>query len=110
MRALMTVLRADGSAQTTDVFMPEEPGFELLDQLIRPLLDGADLEHVSVLHQGARADMFVDEAGRLRGLPRNDVAPAIYRAATMRRAPKTDPETLPYIAGAAVLFDRQVWF
>lgn len=105
------ILRADGAESTCQVDWPVDPGYHRLKDLIVPLLDGAHLEHVSVLHKGQRTDMFVDEMGHCKTppLPRNEAATAIYRAATLRRAPKTDPESLPWIAGTAILFDRVVW-
>ena len=70
------------------------------------------LEHVTVLHDGKRADMFVDEMGHVRmdgPKPRNDVATGLYRANWMAQHRGQDPEDLPFIAGNAVLFDRIVW-
>ncbi len=106
------ILRANGVEETSQIDWPHDPGYDRLKALIEPLLDGAHLEHVSVLHKGGRADMFVDKEGHCKDppLPRNEAATAIYRAATMRREPKTDPESLPYIVGTAILFDRMVWF
>jgi hypothetical protein len=66
-------------------------------------------EHVSVLFEGKPADMFVDENGHAKNLPRNEAATAIYRAYSLRQHPNTDPESLPFIAGTAVLFDAPVW-
>lgn len=74
-----------------------------------PLLDGGDLEHVSVLFGGRRADMFVDDRGIEKDLPRNEAATAIYRANWLSRHPGADPESIPAIYGLAVLFDRIVW-
>jgi hypothetical protein len=54
--------------------------------------------------------MFVDEDGHGRERPRNEAATTIYRANWLRQHPGVDPETLPWIAGPAVLFDRRVWF
>jgi hypothetical protein len=56
-------------------------------------------------------DMFVDEIGHVRDggpKPRNDAATAIYRANWLR-AEGGDPETLPWIAGIAIVFDRRIW-
>ena len=87
-----------------------EPTYFALRDIIKPLLNDADLEHVSVLFKGERADMFVDEIGLMKGLPRNDAATDIYRANTLARHPNTAPESLSYIAGTAILFMRRVWF
>jgi hypothetical protein len=91
------------------------PGYDQLKAFIEPLLDGAPLEHVSVLWNGKPADMFVDELGRLElttrpPLPRNEEATTIYRAAALRREPERDPESMPFIAGTAILFEQRVWF
>ncbi len=111
MNTTYRVLRADGSETISEIDWPADPGYHRIKDLIEPLLDGAYLEHVTVLHNGQRADMFVDELGHRKAppLPRNEAATAIYRAATLRRAPKTHPESLPCIVGTAILFDRVVW-
>jgi len=100
---------------TSAVQWPREPGYNAIKSLIEPILAGEPLMHVSVLHDGKRRDMFVSEIGRMelttRGpLPRNDRATAIYRAKWLTRHPEVDPESLPFIAGPAVLFERVVWF
>ena len=53
--------------------------------------------------------MFVNETGIVKKLPRNDEATRLYRANWLKRHPKDDPESLPYIAGAAVVFEERVW-
>ena len=58
---------------------------------------------------GEWTDMFVDEMGALRRLPRNDAATRIYRNGFLSKRPDDDPEKLPYIAGPAVVFLRPVW-
>lgn len=80
-----------------------------LDRLLRPLLDGADFEHVLVNWNGARADMFVGEDSSLRDLPVNDKATRIYRAASMERYPRLRPDCLPAVHGVAVLFEEIIW-
>lgn len=103
------IMRPGRETETQTADLPLEPGYDRLKQLIRPLLDGHDLEHVTVLYGDRRADMFVDEMGGCKGLPVNDAATAIYRAAAMRREPDTDPDSLPAIFGTAILFERIVW-
>jgi hypothetical protein len=110
MPTTFTILHADGSSETRSAELAAEPGFDALDQLLRPLLDGGDLEHVNVFHDGRYTDMFVDEIGMLKGLPRNEAATAIYRNNTLVHVPGTNPESLPAIYGTAVLFNRKVWF
>ena len=91
------------------------PGYVQLKAVIEPLLDGDPMEHVSVLWEGKRADMFVSELGHVPLTTRlplqcNDAATAIYRANWLKHHPGTDPESLHWIAGTAVLFDDLVWF
>jgi hypothetical protein len=105
-----SVIRPGHASETHSIDWPKEPGFDRISALVRPLLDGAELERVAVLHHQRRTDMFVDETGALRGLPRNDEATEIYRANWLQQHPHTDPEALPAIYGTAILFDRPVWF
>jgi hypothetical protein len=126
MKTTITILRVGQPAEEREVEFKERdrsklapgddgPGYDQLRQLIEPLLDGEPLEHVGVLWEGKRRDMFVSELGHVtleaRGpLPRNEEATAIYRANWLRGHPETDPESLAFIAGTAILFDERVWF
>jgi hypothetical protein len=112
MKTTIKIFRPDGTVEERDVSdtMTAEPGYSALRDLITPLLDGRNMEHVSVLHDGQRADMFVDEEGHLLGLPRNEAATTIYRNNWLTQHPDVDPETIPFIVGPAVLFSRRVWF
>lgn len=106
------ILLPDGTRAEGFVDLPEEPSrYSEIRAAIRALLvlGKAYPEHVSVLHESKRADMFVHEDGHGDGLPRNEAATAIYRAAWLRDHPADEPETLPWIAGPAVIFDRIVW-
>ena len=115
----MLIPAGDLPLEVTEGRLEEAPGLKALQAIIDPLLDGADLEHVTVLAAFEAGgvlealDMFVSERGHLDGLPRNNRATAIYRQATMlgeSAAPTPhDPEELPFIAGPAVLFNRRVW-
>ena len=102
------------AAQIVNVRMPDKPSLRDIHIVVLPLLDRGDgvqrdLEHVSVLFQGEHADMFVDEVGVNDGLPRNDLATDIYRANWLDQFPDVDPESLPHIAGTAIVFGRRVW-
>lgn len=110
MLATYHIYKPSHPVETKQVDWPEQPGFKQINELVKPLLEGANLEHVTVLHNGKRADMFVDEVGALKRLPVNAEATAIYRANWMQQHPGTDPNSLPEIYGTAILFDRQVWF
>lgn len=74
---------------------------------INELLEGR-LEHVSVLFNGKRADMFVveDSAGNL---PVNELATKIYHASSLSRNPTADTSSWAKIYGSAVVFDERVW-
>ena len=69
------------------------------------------MEHVSVLFNGHRRDMFVGETSAINGRHiRNIRATEIYRANALSQNPGLDPEDLPAISGPAVLFpDVIVW-
>jgi len=110
MKTIMRIYRPAQSCEVQEIDLPEDPGYRRLKKIIVPLLDGADLEHVAFLFEGRPADMFVDETSKIKGLPRNDEATAIYRANWLSRHPQADPESLADIAGTAIVFDRQVWF
>ena len=91
--------------------LPERPNLNQLRQIIEPHLDGERLEHVTVLWNGRRTDMFVGENSAINGrMIRNVRATEIYRNNWLTQYPDTDPESLPAISGPAVIFDRRVWF
>ena len=108
MRTDLLILLADGTRQQCTVDMKGDPGFAELRDVLEPILTGRP-EHVAVLHEGRRTDMFVHENGHGEGLPRNEAATAIYRASWLEGHPQDEPESLPCIAGPAVIFDRIVW-
>lgn len=106
-----TIIRANGDEEVHSVQLPAEPDFFQLKAIIQPIIgERNDFEHVGVLHNDVRTDMFVDEMGRLKGLPRNERATAIYRHNWLSKHPDTNPELMPAIVGTAVLFARRVWF
>jgi hypothetical protein len=100
-----------GTFADHEILMDEKPSYNDLCSLVEPHLGGSRLMHVRVLCPllGAWTDMFVDEMGALRRLPRNDDATRIYRNGLLSKRPDDDPEKLPYIAGTAVVFLRPVW-
>jgi hypothetical protein len=95
--------------------LPRRPTYDEIAAVVRPLLGCEWFEHVNCLADFAgglnfrRADMFVDETGVLKGLPRNGAATAIYRRNALLHQGVSDPESLPWIAGVAILFERRVW-
>lgn len=104
-----TILRADGAEEVHSQRMHDKPGYMALQVLVRPFLACEYAERVRVLHDGQALDLFVDEDGLAKRLPRNEKATAIYRNNVMTRHPGTDPESLAHIVGDSVLFSRPVW-
>jgi hypothetical protein len=109
MKTKYTIFYPDGTEVSVDVDWPENPGYRQICALVRPLLNDAEMEHVTVLHKGKRADMFVDEMGSIRALPACEKATEIYRSAWLARHPDAFPGDLAAIYGVAVLFHRIVW-
>lgn len=105
----MTILRPGKTPEEREVDLPPKPGYVALKALLTPLLDGGEIEHVYVSWVGKTSDMFVDDMGHRKGLPRNNIATDIYRYYALRR-PGTNPDFLPFIVGPAILFNRRVWF
>jgi hypothetical protein len=105
------VISETGTYVEHEVLMDKKPLYNDLRGLVEPHLGGSRLMHVRVLCPliGEWTDMFVDEMGALRRLPRNEKATSIYRNGFLAKRPDDDPETLPYIAGTAVVFLRPVW-
>jgi hypothetical protein len=105
------VIAETGTFAEHEILMDPKPLYDELRCLVEPHLRGARLMHVRVLCPllGKWTDMFVDEMGALRRLPRNDSATRIYRNGFLSKRPDDDPEKLPYIAGTAVVFLRPVW-
>jgi hypothetical protein len=104
------VLGVDGTVTEGTVTMSDPPAYAELKRVVEQHISG-DMEHVYVWNDrapNARGDMFCDEVGQLKGLPRNEAATAMYRRAWVQ-ATGDDPETLPWIAGPAVVFDEVVW-
>lgn len=110
MKTTMTILRVGAAPEVRDVDLPERPHYDMLVELITPILDGGFLERVRVWHEGKYTDLFCDEDFRLKGLERNEAATGIYRSNVLTHETGIDPESLPDIRGTAVLFDRAVWF
>jgi hypothetical protein len=105
------VITEGGMFADHEILMDKKPIYDELRRLVEPHLGGAKLMRVRVLCPllGEWTDMFVDEMGALRRLPRNDAATRIYRNGFLSKRPDDDPEKLPYIAGTAVVFLRPVW-
>ena len=103
------VIPETGHFADHEIMLEKKPVYADLRGVVEPHLGGANLMHVPVLLLGAWTDMFIDEMGALKRLPRNDAATTIYRNGFLSKNPDDDPEKLPYIAGPAVVFFRPVW-
>jgi hypothetical protein len=99
----------NGNCERGQVYWRRDPSYFEIRDLVKSYLDGGDLEHVAVLVEGHRRDMFVDEEGIRKKLPRNETATRIYRNNWLTQHPSVDRESLPCIVGPAVLFDRIIW-
>jgi len=110
METKYTVITPAGEAVDYVEELPEFPGSERISLIVEPILGpGTYMDHVTVLHDGKYTDMFVDEMGFSKGLPRNEKATTIYRNNWLSSHPTVDPEALNFIVGPAVLFHRRVW-
>jgi hypothetical protein len=111
----MLIMRPEAPNHKMEIELVKYPSYDTLKTLLGPIIGCHHIEHVSVLadFEGAtafrRADMFVDEDGHAKGLPRNGNATEIYRRNATIHQDVKDQETLSWIAGTAVLFDRIVW-
>ena len=117
-----------GELVENEVMWPEKPSIQQIHQLVDGLLRTREIECLLVLAAfDAVKDpdnlqllhMFVDELARDKDLPLNPTATAIFEtltwekrgwAATSKQRAMPELEDNFYIAGPAVLFDRQVWF
>jgi len=107
----MTIIPAViGAPEVRTVMLKPEPGYDQLKKLLYPVFQPDNFEHVTVLYEDERRDMFVGETSALGSQPRNITATAVYRNAWLTRNPLDDPESLPPVCGTAVLFSRRVWF
>lgn len=110
METTFTIIHTDGKEEMRTAELPATPNYWDIKAIVDPIIAGDYFEHVTVLHNDVRTDMFVDEDGLGKELPRNEKATAIYRANWLKHNPSALPESLPFIAGTAVLFSRQIWF
>lgn len=115
----LVFIPAFGAQEKHEVELTSTPSSVELHQFIDPLLGTRQFEHVLVypsetgwLGADHYRDMFVDETGMVKGLPRNIAATALYRRNFLvhQQPPVDDDDTLPAIYGPAVFFpDRKVW-
>lgn len=93
-----------------EVQWPKDPGYDLIMTVVEQIFPRHTSEHVSVLYNNQPCDMFVDETGHWKKLPRNNKATDIYRANWLKQHPTAHPETLSHIVGDVILFERRIWY
>jgi hypothetical protein len=105
------VFTETGGRVDHEILMEKKPVYQDLFALVEPHLGGASPMHIRVLcpFLNAWTDMFIDDMGALKRLPRNEEATRIFRNGYLAKRPGDDPEKLPYIAGPAVVFLRSLW-
>lgn len=130
MQTAYMVLYPGGKIKRADVTLPDRPPgwahdsadyYTALKTLVESFT-GPPMEHVTVFGNFGPPnaatshrylDMFVNELGHVSTPPlmRNDNATTIYRRNYLAHHADEpiDPETLPWIAGTAVLFRDKVW-
>lgn len=97
------IIPVEGDIEHKEVDWSAARGYNCFKTLLEPIFNPHYWEHVTVVNDlGERGDMFVNEMGRLIGLPYNERASRIYSRASGRGGT---------IVGPAVYFpDRRVWF
>ncbi len=101
----------DGAERAGQARLDINPSVREVKQALSQFISG-EIEHVTIMRPNSNdgaADMFVDEMGVMKGLPRNEKATELYRAWWLYHHPHDDPESLPWIAGVAIVFDELVW-
>lgn len=113
MSAGLPMFIIEPSGSITERYVPRLPD---LRQLQNEYLNGEWGEHVTVLWNGKRAHMFVDETGALKLLEPNAKATAIYHNATRSRAKLTlygnlqDKPDDYMLADAPLIYGRAVFW
>ena len=108
MKTNYTVFHPDGSELKGALDWPEFPSRELVSEFVETILPASALElmPLEIHHDHMISDMFVKADYHQ---PRNESATTVYRQNYIVHNPGTNPESLPFIAGPAVLFYRKVW-
>lgn len=92
------ILLSDG---TTIESTHRDPNLEQMQCIV-----GGYIELVSVLHNGKRTTMVVNEEGACNGMPINRAATEIYHE--FAQFVGRDWKGAPYIHGDAILFEREM--
>lgn len=106
----MTVYHTDGREEVVETDLTSRPTLDQIKKVLEPVFGNAYTEQVNVLVDDVYTDMFVDEDGMTKGLPRNEKATAIYRHNWRHQHPRTRPEALAFIVGPAVVFSQRIWY
>ena len=112
MKTTLEIIPVAGKVTWREIeFENDQPSYDELRPILDEFFPDLSAEHVSVLCNGKRTDMFVDETGHLKSLPINIRATAVYWEATMQaEGNKFSPRALTAIVGPAILFHDRVWF
>jgi len=99
------IIHIDGKIEWTTHDLPDVPEYDDVKRVVSPIIP--DFEHVTVLWQDKRTDMFIDELGVVKGLPINAFATGVYYTASIVAGRQISPNP---ICGPAVLFNERIWF
>lgn len=118
MKTEILILRPGERPERASAHLPDDDSlglYKALKVVVEPIT-GEPMEHVRVFARFDDGDpfdyrdMFVNECGRIDGMPRNERATQLYRNNVMMHEIHPPPlEGLPWIAGPAVLFRDIVW-
>lgn len=110
METKLKIIQPNGEETEMVIDMAPCPTLHDIQAVLAPYFGRAYTERVNVLEDDGYTDMFVDEDGFAKGLPRNEKATAIYRRNWLEQHPQVHPESMNCIVGTAVVFSRRVWF
>lgn len=104
-----SIIFTDGHVVRRVVNWPAAPSADQLRKVVGGYLNGRGVEHMTVIHEGRRKDLFTSIPSPLDPQPINAAATEIYASAWLERHPSADPDDVPPLRGIAVLFHRKVW-
>lgn len=112
MRTAFNVLLPTVAPLRRTIDCPRYLTADWIDALCAPYFDGYQPTRLRVRHNDRPCDMFVPqlpEARLGRSITRiNPIATSLWRAKLRADQPELDPDSLPAILGAAILFERCV--
>lgn len=108
----IVIYRPGESAPTTQT-VPWPNNYREMNAAFSPMIGGR-IEHISVLFEGERMDMFVTfddpDLPDRDPLLVNEAATQIYHGASIARGDKSDRSKWPKIHGVAIITRQRVWF